>query len=203
MHTTLTDSCVEMSKRSRGVPEPSASYRRSASASLSLWSSRSWRATKVCFKPLVEALLGSSLSPTGTDRLAAWAAYWLPVLQALTAQCTNPCREVRQLAFSSLQRQLLSPDLDCEPNHWTAIFGKVLFPLIHRLLKPEIFSADRDGMSEMRVQASSLLCKVFLQYMVLLSEREGMLDLWVKIIEIMDRLMNSGQGDSLVSSSLL
>lgn len=54
-------------------------------------------------------------------------------------------------------------------------------------------------MSEMRVQSASLLCKVFLQYLVLLSEWDGMLDLWVKIIEIMDRLMNSGQGDSLVS----
>lgn len=51
----------------------------------------------------------------------------------------------------------------------------------------------------MRVQAASLLCKVFLQYLVLLSEWEGMLDLWVKLIDIMDRLKNSGQGDSLVS----
>lgn len=68
-----------------------------------------------------------------------------------------------------------------------------------RLLKPEVFSSDRDGMSEMRVQSSSLLCKVFLKYLVDLSEWEGMLDLWMKIIEIMDRLMNSGQGDSLVS----
>lgn len=75
-----------------------------------------------------------------------------------------------------------------------------MFPLIHRLLKPEVFSTDRDGMSEMRVQVSSLLCKVFLQYLVLLSEWDGMLDLWVEIIDIMDRLMNSGQGDSLVSS---
>lgn len=57
-------------------------------------------------------------------------------------------------------------------------------------------------MSEMRVQSSSLLCKVFLQYLVLLSEWDGMLDLWIKIIEIMDRLMNSGQGDSLVSRHL-
>lgn len=54
----------------------------------------------------------------------------------------------------------------------------------------------------MRVQVASLLCKVFLQYMVLLSEWDGMLDLWIKIIEIMDRLMNSGQGDSLVRSLL-
>ncbi|KAK5998147.1 hypothetical protein PT974_00519 [Cladobotryum mycophilum] len=128
----------------------------------------------------------------------AWSAYWLPIFQALTAQCTNPCRDIRQLAFSAMQRSLLSPDLTCsDPKEWTAIFSKVLFPLILRLLKPEVFSSDKDGMSEMRVHSASLLCRVFLQYTVLLSEWDGMLDLWIKIIEIMDRLMNSGQGDSL------
>ena len=130
----------------------------------------------------------------------AWSAYWLPIFQALTTQCTNPCREVRHLAFTSLQRSLLSPELtSSDHEEWTAIFGQVLFPLIMRLLKPEVFSSDRDGMSETRVQAASLLSKVFLQYLVILSEWDGMLDLWLKIIEIMDRLMNSGQGDSLVS----
>lgn len=130
----------------------------------------------------------------------AWSAYWLPIFQALATQCTNPCREVRHLAFSSLQRSLLSPELTCSDHEeWTAIFGEVLFPLILKLLKPEVFSSDRDGMSETRVQAASLLCKVFLQYLVLLSKWDGMLDLWLQIIDIMDRLMNSGQGDSLVS----
>ncbi|KAI0833949.1 hypothetical protein F5Y06DRAFT_280260 [Hypoxylon sp. FL0890] len=128
----------------------------------------------------------------------AWSAYWLPIFQALTTQCTNPCREVRSLAFSSLQRSLLSPELTCSDHEeWTAIFGEVLFPLILRLLKPEVYSTDRDGMSETRVQAASLLCKTFLQYLVLLSKWDGMLDLWLKTIDIMDRLMNSGQGDSL------
>ncbi|KAF3767493.1 Sec7-domain-containing protein [Cryphonectria parasitica EP155] len=128
----------------------------------------------------------------------AWSAYWLPIFEALTTQCTNPRREVRQLAFNSLQRALFSPELtSSDHREWTAIFGEVLFPLILKLLKPEVFSTDRDGMSETRVQAASLLCKVFLQYLVLLSEWDGMLDLWLKIIDIMDRLMNSGQGDSL------
>ena len=52
-------------------------------------------------------------------------------------------------------------------------------------------------MSETRVQASRLLCNIFLHYVVLLSEWEGMLNLWLKILDIMDRLMNSGQGDNL------
>ena len=58
------------------------------------------------------------------------------------------------------------------------------------------------GMSETRVQAATLVCKIFLHYLVLLSEWEGMLDLWLKILDILDRMMNSGQGDSLVSLSL-
>jgi brefeldin A-resistance guanine nucleotide exchange factor 1 len=106
---------------------------------------------------------------------------------------------VRLLAFNSLQRSLLSADVTCNDHkEWTAIFGEVLFPLINKLLKPEVFSSDREGMGEMRVQTSSLLCKVFLQCLVLLSEIDGLLDLWIQIIDIMDRLMNSGQGDSLV-----
>jgi len=130
----------------------------------------------------------------------AWSAYWLPIFEALTTQCTNPCREVRHLAFSSLQRSLLMPELtSSDHREWTAIFGEVLFPLILKLLKPEVYSSDRDGMSETRVHAASLLCKVFLKYLVLLTEWDGMLDLWLKIIDIMDRLLNSGQGDSLVS----
>lgn len=56
------------------------------------------------------------------------------------------------------------------------------------------------GMSETRVQAAQLLCKIFLHYLVLLSEWEGVLDLWVKILVIMDRLMNSGQNDTMVEA---
>ena len=58
------------------------------------------------------------------------------------------------------------------------------------------------GMGETRVQAATLLCKIFLHYLVLLSEWDGMLDLWLKILDVMDRFMNSGQGDSLVSPSI-
>jgi brefeldin A-resistance guanine nucleotide exchange factor 1 len=130
----------------------------------------------------------------------AWAAYWSPIFGALTTQCTNPCREIRHQAFSSLQRTLVSQSLTSgDHEEWTAIFGEVLFPLIVRLLKPEVYSSDPVGMSETRVQAATLLCKIFLHHLAKLSQWEGMLDLWLKILDIMDRLMNSGQGDSLVS----
>ena len=73
--------------------------------------------------------------------------------------------------------------------------------MIVKLLKPEVYSSDPVGMSETRVQAATLLCRIFLHYLVLLSKWDGMLDLWLKILDIMDRLMNSGQGDSLVSGN--
>ena len=128
----------------------------------------------------------------------AWLTYWSPIFEALRSQCLNPCREIRHQAFSCLQNSLLSPELaSADHQEWTAIFGEVLFPLITRLLRPEIYQIDPIGMSDTRVQAANLLCKIFLHYLVLLSEWEGMLDLWLRILDIMDRLMNSGQGDNL------
>jgi brefeldin A-resistance guanine nucleotide exchange factor 1 len=139
--------------------------------------------------------------------LPAWTAYWSPILKTLAHQCLNPCRSLRQQAFSSLQRTLLSNDL-ASPEHreWTAIFSEVLIPLITQLLKPEVYQSDPLGMSETRVRAATLLSKVFLHYLVLLDGLSGegkedgekslsFEELWITIVGIMDRLGNSGQGD--------
>ena len=94
----------------------------------------------------------------------------------------------------------MSPQLaSSDHKEWTAIFREVLFPLNLRLLKPEVYQSDPVGMGETRVQAATLLCRIFLHYLVMLSAWDGMLDLWLGILDIMDRLMNSGQGDNLVS----
>lgn len=55
-------------------------------------------------------------------------------------------------------------------------------------------------MSETRVQAATLICKIFLRYLDQFPNQDAMLDLWLKILDILDRMMNSGQGDSLVCS---
>ncbi|EUC34639.1 hypothetical protein COCCADRAFT_92963 [Bipolaris zeicola 26-R-13] len=132
----------------------------------------------------------------------AWTAYWSPILKTLAHQCLNPCRSIRQQAFVSLQRTLLSADL-ASPDHkeWTSIFSEVLIPLITQLLKPEVYQSDPLGMSETRVRAATLLSKVFLHYLVLLDglgekgEKGLFEELWITIVSIMDRLGNSGQGD--------
>ena len=132
------------------------------------------------------------------ERNEAWAAYWSPIFRALSAQCLNPCREIRHKAIATLQRSLLSGQLASEEHtEWIAIFGEVLFPLVLRLLKPEVYKLDQVGMGETRIQASNLLCKIFLRYLDELAKCGQMLDVWLKILDVLDRMMNSGQGDAL------
>ncbi|KAI7583402.1 Sec7-domain-containing protein, partial [Hortaea werneckii] len=131
----------------------------------------------------------------------AWRAYWSPVFRCLSTQCVNPCREIRSKAFGLLQRCLQSPQLaSTDHKEWTNIFGEVLFPLINQLLKPEVYQTDPGGMSETRVHAAQLLCKIFLHYLDLLKEWDGESELWTSILDIMDRFMNSGQNDTLVEA---
>ncbi|KAJ5719445.1 hypothetical protein N7493_007900 [Penicillium malachiteum] len=132
------------------------------------------------------------------EKREAWAAYWYPIFHALSGQCVNPCRDIRHHAVSNLQRVLLSAQMNSgDDKEWKNLFDEVLFPLILRLLKPEVYHSDPIGMSETRVQAATLLCKIFLRFLDQLPNREGMLPLWLQILDILDRMMNSGQGDSL------
>ena len=82
-------------------------------------------------------------------------------------------------------------------NHeaeWLAIFHEVLFPLLYQgLLKPEVYALDASGMSETRTQAATLLCKVFLHFLDRLYENGRMLEIWLQVLAVLDRLMNSGQ----------
>jgi brefeldin A-resistance guanine nucleotide exchange factor 1 len=146
----------------------------------------------------------SFITQSHLETTEAWNTYWSPIFRVLKTQCLNPCREIRHQALSSLQRSLLSKDL-ASPDHkeWTAIFSEVLFPLINQLLKPEVYQSDPLGMGETRVQAATGLCKVFLHYLVVLASWDGMLDLWVKILGMMERLMNSGVGDNMVREFIL
>lgn len=140
-----------------------------------------------------------------TDALAvdaAWEAAWIPLLSAYAQLCLNPARELRQNAISSLQRTLLAPEiLQNTDVDLTIIFERVFFPLLEELLKPQVFRRDPDGMGETRLRASALLCKIFLQYLTQLSQRQGMhtmTALWLKILGYQDRLMHSGRRDQMV-----
>jgi brefeldin A-resistance guanine nucleotide exchange factor 1 len=150
---------------------------------------------------LLTSRISSLIEQSHLERNEAWAAYWSPIFRALSAQCVNPCREIRHKAMTALQRSLLSDNLASDDHtEWIAIFGEVLFPLIGRLLKPEIFQIDHVGMVDTRIQAAILLCKIFLRYLDHLVNNGQMLEVWLKILDILDRMMNSGSGDALAEA---
>lgn len=145
------------------------------------------------------------ISQSHLERNEAWAAYWSPIFRALCTQCVNLCREVRHRALSALQRTLLSGYVADKEQHteWIAIFDEVLFPMTLRLLKPEVYQIDPVGMNDSRAHAASLLCKIFLRYLDRLVEVGRMKDVWMKVLELLDRLMNAGtEGDALAEAVL-
>ncbi|KAG5518758.1 hypothetical protein PMAC_002729 [Pneumocystis sp. 'macacae'] len=132
-----------------------------------------------------------------------WRMFWAPIFDIFQEQCTNIFYEIRQQAFACLQKSFLSSQFsNNEDLQWTLIFKEVLFPLIFRLLKPEIYQLDLQGMAQARIQAITLLCKVYLNYLVKLSKYDGMLDLWTSLLDVIDRLINSGQPDHLTEAIL-
>jgi golgi-specific brefeldin A-resistance guanine nucleotide exchange factor 1 len=132
-----------------------------------------------------------------------------PILESITHQSINPCREVRTVAISLLQRLLLLPDLlppqSPETAYWPeVVFDKSLLHLIDELLRPATFTSDKRGMGETRVIAQGLLCKIFLHCLTRLTEEDAawntrvVLTIWSDILDILIRLVGSGQKDAVV-----
>jgi golgi-specific brefeldin A-resistance guanine nucleotide exchange factor 1 len=122
---------------------------------------------------------------TGNKLRVAWGLSLSPILESLTRQATNPCREVRTAALSLLQRILLGdllPPPSPQTTYWPeVIFDKSLLHLINELLRPEVFASDKRGMGETRVSGGHMTTSV-----------------WGQILDVLIRLVGSGQRDVLV-----
>jgi brefeldin A-resistance guanine nucleotide exchange factor 1 len=76
--------------------------------------------------------------------------------------------------------------------------------LINELLRPEVFASDKRGMGETRVIAQGLLCKIFLHCLSRLVDDDTMsgthmtTSVWGQILDVLTRLVGSGQRDVLV-----
>lgn len=85
------------------------------------------------------------------------------------------------------------------------VFDRVLFPVLEELLKPQVYERDPKGLSETRLKAATLLCKIFLQYVVRLVESgssEAVTGLFVRVLDKLEKFMR-GERDLLVSLLLL
>ncbi|EJD05730.1 Sec7-domain-containing protein [Fomitiporia mediterranea MF3/22] len=129
-----------------------------------------------------------------------WKQCSLPLICALSRQCTNASREIRHTALIHLQRillgqQVLLPGVDGASE---TVFSRVVFPLLDNLLQPQIMKRDPRGMPETRLRASVLLCKVFMQLEVNDEAKEKEIrELWMSILDLLDRLMNADRRDQL------
>ena len=103
-----------------------------------------------------------------------------------------------QAGLTYLQRALLAHDLRAlAAVEWEACFRQVIFPLLARLLEP--VTADASALEETRMRAATLLCKAFLQHLSPLLALPGFTDLWLDILDFMDRYIHSGNsGRSLL-----
>ena len=123
----------------------------------------------------------------------------LPILTSLGRQSSNACREVRQAALSQLSRALLGPLVSPEDADADELFERVLFPLLEELL-----AAPRGAdATETRLRGATLLCKAFMRFEV----REGAEGveaetLWVRVLDMLARLVASDRSDQMVSGVL-
>ena len=64
------------------------------------------------------------------------------------------------------------------------------------LLKPGVYERDPSGFGETRLRAATLLCKVFLQYVVRLQEVRGDLvgAIFVGVLDKLERFMREASG---------
>lgn len=68
-----------------------------------------------------------------------------------------------------------------------------------------MFMLDPAGMEETRLRACALVCRVFLVYLGEQGaggerDEKRLMELWLGVVDVLDRLMNSGKPDQLVRS---
>ncbi|KAL1123464.1 hypothetical protein AAG570_002544 [Ranatra chinensis] len=130
------------------------------------------------------------------EHTSLWLYGWCPLLQGIARLCCHSKRQIRMSAITYLQRALLIPDLkNLSGAEWESCFTQVLFPLLGRLLEP--FSTQYEGFEETRMRAATVLSKVFLHHLTPLLSLRSFTQLWLTILDFMDKYMHTGDSDLL------
>jgi len=130
-----------------------------------------------------------------------WINYWLPILHSFCKLCLDPRVDVRNQAMTFLQRSLLSSSFTLLSAPFLInCYDQILFPLLVDLLKsPQELQIDAFGLEETRLRASSLLSKIFLQYLSKLVHLSHFNNLWIKIL---NSFKSYSQGSELLSEGV-
>lgn len=100
-------------------------------------------------------------------------------------------------AITYLQRALLVHDLQTLTGpEWEQCFQRVLFPLLNYLLQP-VTPKSCATMEETRIRAATVLSKVFLHHLTPLLSLSSFSNMWLVILDYMDKYMHADQSDLL------
>lgn len=123
-----------------------------------------------------------------------WSRGWCPILQGIARLATDQRRLVRTNAITCLQRALLVHDLQTLTGpEWESCFRQVLFPLLYELLA-EIPNQQIDAalLEESRMRTATIMSKVFLHHLTPLIPLPTFNELWLEILDYIEKFMNSG-----------
>ncbi|XGW13828.1 hypothetical protein V3C99_000264 [Haemonchus contortus] len=134
-----------------------------------------------------------------------WCTVWRPLLQAIARLGCDCRRLVRAAALTHLQRAFLPTNMaNLGAAEWESCFGKVLFPLLGKLL--DVFSAmDPIGMEDTRVRAMQIVAKTLLNHLTALSTLPSFPSLWLRLLDFMEsylRIDSCGNLNEAVPESL-
>eukprot|EP00127_Corallochytrium_limacisporum_P003297 Clim_evm146s147 gene=Clim_evmTU146s147 len=130
-------------------------------------------------------------------RSRAWEEYWSISFKYLAGGCTSSHKLLRDHALTYMQRSLLMHEIDFEPKQWEQCFIDILFPMMNKMMKPDLLGDDLMGAEETRVRATALLCKTFLQRMQPLSLLPSFKRVWIAILDILEKFMRMERNDML------
>lgn len=121
----------------------------------------------------------------------AFFELWLPILSGLSQQCYHPVREIRQHAFSLLEKVVLSKELnlynDCS-EIWISCFDSVIFPLIDELVKI-------NGVGETSSRAFALMCRLVLHISQTIMHSKELLSFWPRFLSCIKNYLVASDQD--------
>lgn len=121
-----------------------------------------------------------------------------PLIQALSHQCFNPCREIRSYGLNVLKSTVLAvANKNLKPFE---IFEYGLFPLLRELAKPSVLQTDPSGFNNTRMEALSVISKIFLQFTNTF-ENDQLALIWFGVLDSFKMFNDLKEKDNLIKES--
>lgn len=127
---------------------------------------------------------------------------WYPLIEAISHQCYNPCRQLRNHALNTLTSLLINnKTLPLEKLSLDKVLDAGCLRLLVELMKPDVNGTDVKGMIKTQRDVLGLTCKIVLNY-----DFENVENVVDKLFAISSQLLqknrssypNSGHEDEII-----